>query len=70
MCRQAPEDLLDLIEKTEDPAELRRLLKEICNCRECHAERCNAREEVCGRSFLHRVEFKNWLMLLVNDPDS
>lgn len=71
MCKQGPEDLLDLIEKTEDPAELRSLLKDICDCSDCcYGKDSGTGAQDSGCCFQHRVEFRNWLLHVIEGGGS
>lgn len=71
MCKQSPEELLDLVEKTQNAAELRRLLKGICDCEDCHyGKSADTGAQDPGCCLQHRVEFRNWLMHFMNGIDS
>lgn len=71
MCGRRPDNLLDLVEKTQDPTELRDLLTGICDCVICSdGTSADPGMEDSGCCFQRRIEFRNWLVHCMKAIDS
>ena len=67
MCKRAPQDLFDSIGDTQDPVELRRLLRQICDCRDCaFGALAGTAAQDSGCALGHRLEFQNWLIYVAD----
>jgi len=67
MCKDISEEQFLLLEKIEDPGELRKSLEVICECKDCSCRKSPESRDYDNQCCIrHQVNFRNRLLHILN----